>query len=95
MNLLSISVIISLYSKSLINDLFVWYNGNIPLQIVDNKGVNTVPEAVSVWLAVRYISDTGVPFQVYRYYIIFIYIYIYIDILIIYLELFINLYKNP
>ena len=23
------------------------------------KGVNTVPEAVPVWLTVRYISDTG------------------------------------
>jgi len=27
--------------------------------ILASKEVNTVPEAVPVWLAVRYISDTG------------------------------------
>ena len=45
-----------------------------------SKGVNTVTEAVPVCPAVRYISDTGVPFRVYRYFIYLIYIYIYIYI---------------
>jgi hypothetical protein len=49
---------------------------------VQSKVVNTVPEVVSVWSRVRYISvpvNTGVPFWDYHYFIyIYIYIYIYI-----------------
>ena len=53
----------------------------------DTKGVNTVPEAIPIWLAVRYISDTdqyrctvsGLPlFFIYIYKYLYIYIYIYI-----------------
>ena len=39
------------------------YNQNIGYNNIDitikNKGVNTVPEAVPVWPAVRYILDNG------------------------------------
>ena len=51
--------------------------------VLRTKDVNTVPEAVPVWLLVQYISDTGQ----YRctvsglpLFFIFIYIYIYIYI---------------
>ena len=48
------------------------------------KEVNTVPEAIPVWPAVRYISGTSLPFQVYRYTykILYIYIHTYIYIYI-------------
>lgn len=41
-----------------------------------SKGVNTVPEAVPVWPAVRYISDTGQ----YRCTVLGLLLYIYIYI---------------
>ena len=64
------------------------------------KDVNTVPEAVPVWPLVRYISDTGVPFRVYRY---FIYIYIYVCVCVcvcvcvsvcVYIYIYYNKYKS-
>ena len=63
------------------------------------KEVNTVPVVVLVCPAVQYISNTG-QYQctvsgLSLLFYIYLYIYIYIDILIIYLELFINLYNNP
>ena len=51
-----------------------------PIPTIKSKGVNTVPEAVSVWPMVWYISDTG-QYPVYRFrfiailYIIYIYIH--------------------
>ena len=58
------------------------------------KGVNTVLEAVPVWLAVRYISDTGqywctVSGLLLFFIFINIYIYIYICVYIYY-----NKYKS-
>ena len=58
----------------------------IMLKDIYTKGVNTVLEAVPVWLAIRYISDTGqyrctvlgLPLFFYIYKKINIYIYMYV-----------------
>ena len=58
-------------------------------RLYETKDVNTVPEAVPVWLPVRYISDTGqyrytvsdLPlFYIYIYICMYVSVYIYIII---------------
>ena len=47
-------------------------------RVIESKEVNIVPEAVPVWLTVRYILgtiNTGVPFWVYYCFLLFYTIY--------------------